>query len=451
MGALTNSNNEIVLNDILDGKTQIEVPYYQRAYKWNKKQIAKLANDLEDLFEADDDAAHFMGATIVYQTTPSSKVARRYFVIDGQQRLTSLTLLLLAISFVMAKNDETESARNLLSDRLVLLRRHVEERSNFALIPGAQDRVALNEVVQKILSTRSLSDELSTDKQFVPLETHGGAPKSRVVANFNELTKWVDTQWEMGGLDRLEGLVDLVLQQLTFVEIFVKDPLSGPIIFDRLNSLGEPLSIAELVKNDVFSRGNVPFEELATLDRAVWKPFADKFADPKLLEDYFFPLGLCWNPTLKKGDVYSNLQQRWTSKKIESDPTRIVEELSSMTDDYLTAIRPGHASMCHEAGVALEFDQILSAGAPAAVTPFLMQVSFHARHQSLTASKAIEVLKTVQTFLVRRAICGIEPTGLHAVFKGLWQSLDTTERKLESRFERSLQTSQLLSGQMILS
>ena len=175
------------------------------------------------------------------------------------------------------------SQRNLLSDRLVLLRRHVEERSNFALIPGAQDRVALNEVVQN-LSTRSLSDELSTDKQFVPLETHGGAPKSRVVANFNELTKWVDTQWEMGGLDRLEGLVDLVLQQLTFVEIFVKDPLSGPIIFDRLNSLGEPLSIAELVKNDVFSRGNVPFEELATLDRAVWKPFADKFADPKLLE-----------------------------------------------------------------------------------------------------------------------------------------------------------------------
>ena len=61
MGALTNSNNEIVLNDILDGKTQIEVPYYQRAYKWNKKQIAKLANDLEALFEADDDAAHFMG------------------------------------------------------------------------------------------------------------------------------------------------------------------------------------------------------------------------------------------------------------------------------------------------------------------------------------------------------------------------------------------------------
>ena len=436
VATLTHSNNEITFGDILDGKTQIEVPYYQRAYKWSRKQISGLTKDLVDLIENDDDSAHFMGATIVYQSTPNSKVARRYFVIDGQQRLTTLSLLLLAVTCTMAKHDAREEARDTLSDRLLLLQRQVEGRSNFALIPGAQDREALNQVVTQVLNTRSLAELFGDEKRFVPHDTHGAAPRSRVASNFRDLLKWAESQWELDGLPRLDALADLVLQRLTFVEIFVKDPLSGPLIFDRLNSKGEPLTIGELVKNDIFSRSEVPFEDLASLDRTIWEPFARKFETQQALEGYFFPLGLCRTPNLKKGDVYTALQQRWDEEGIATQPVQIVAELDSMSDDYLSATVQGYAASCHPKEIAYEFHQLLEAGAPGVVTPFLMQVSHHTRGGDVSKSEAIDALRTTQAFLVRRAICGIEPTGLHAVFKSLWSQLDLTKKGLGKQIRK---------------
>lgn len=427
---LTRSNNEITFGDILDGKTQVEVPYYQRTYKWSKKQIEGLIGDLESLLDDDDDGAHFMGAVIVFQETESSRHARRYYVIDGQQRLTTLSLLLLAVTCSMAKHDATEEARDTLTDRLILLQRQVQGRSNFALTPGAQDRQALNQVVKQVIDTRSLADLISEDHHFVPHETHGAAPSSRVAPNFKLMLQWADEQWELDGLARLEALVDLVLQRLTFVEIFVKDPLSGPLIFDRLNARGEALTIGELVKNDIFSRGGVPFDELALLDRTVWDPFARRFGNPKLLEKYFFPFALCDDPNVKKGDVYRSLQERWLNEGISSDPKAIVARLELMVDDFLSATSTSHAQSCHPPEIAIEFEQLLMAGAPGAVLPFLMQISHGVRQGEISAPQGVDALRTVQAFLVRRAICGMEPTGLHAVFKGLWNNLDLSKKKL---------------------
>ena len=99
---LTNSTAEVPLSDILNGKTQIEVPVFQRPYEWKKGPIIGLLKDIEELaLQLDDDeAAHFMGAIIVHQEDKGSSYARRYFIIDGQQRLISLFLVLNGLASV---------------------------------------------------------------------------------------------------------------------------------------------------------------------------------------------------------------------------------------------------------------------------------------------------------------------------------------------------------------
>lgn len=88
--------DSIYLFDFLgNGKTIFEIPVFQRNYEWGKEQCEQLFNDLINVAKSKMD--HFIGA-VVYVTETGSKMSHIYRIIDGQQRLTSLTLLLKALA-----------------------------------------------------------------------------------------------------------------------------------------------------------------------------------------------------------------------------------------------------------------------------------------------------------------------------------------------------------------
>lgn len=90
--------DSIHLFDFLEnGKTIFEIPVYQRNYEWGEQQCKQLFKDL--LIATEDDQDHFIGA-IVYVSESGRKQSHIYRIIDGQQRLTSLTLLLKALADV---------------------------------------------------------------------------------------------------------------------------------------------------------------------------------------------------------------------------------------------------------------------------------------------------------------------------------------------------------------
>lgn len=439
VASLTHSNNEISFGDILDGKTQIEIPYYQRTFKWNNTQIDGLTADLTELLmsEDTDDDAHFMGALIVYQSQQNSKLARKYYVIDGQQRLTSLSLLFMALCSTLAAHDDIASSREYLKDRLLLSHAKVPTGSNLAVVPSAPDRKAMNEVAHRLLLTHGVGDTLPADIAFIPHTEKESTAKGKVKKTYSSLLKWSEALWVDGGSERVERAIDLLFRRLTFVEIFVKDPLSGPLIFDRLNARGAALTIGELVKNDIFSRSDEPFEKLEKLNNTLWEPFYKKFEDEKLLEQYFFPIGLVKDPSVKKSDVYRAFQKRWNANGW--GPAEIISELSQYVSDFLLAVGASKDPDLHPKAVQEKFVALTEAGAPTSLLPFTIRVSHELSEGNLTATDTKSILDAIQSFLVRRAICGIEPTGLHAVFKNLWNDINTKSGDYGERVKKVIE------------
>jgi hypothetical protein len=175
----------------------------------------------------------------------------------------------------------------------------------------------------------------------------------------------------------------------------------------------------DLVRNEVFSRvADSHPDEVESLDQQYWQPFYEKFksSENSLFDDYFFPFGLIKNPNLKKSGVYAYLRQQW---KEEKQPKTIIEDLASFQDAFLD-LAMGTNRQEHTKDIATAI-QRMSAITPSSTYPFLMQLSNALKTGAVSPQNGIEVLSVVESFLIRRALCGHEPTGLHAVFKKLWE------------------------------
>ena len=90
--------NHIDFLDLLDGNVQYIVPRWQRRYRWGQSDIERLVDDLLTVAEAGSDAAHYGGTLLTFPEPGAAGVVKRYRVIDGQQRLTTVSILLACIA-----------------------------------------------------------------------------------------------------------------------------------------------------------------------------------------------------------------------------------------------------------------------------------------------------------------------------------------------------------------
>lgn len=101
------------------------------------------------------------------------------------------------------------------------------------------------------------------------------------------------------------------------------------------------------------------------------------------------------------------------------DPKEIVDQLAAFQDAFID-ISTGKNTQKHGKVLAQLFTNLHLLGMPSSTYPFLMQLSRSVKDEAVTEGAACETLEVIESFLVRRAVCGHEPTGLHAVFKRLW-------------------------------
>lgn len=425
---LTSSANEINLKELLLGEIQVTVPQYQRGYTWKKDKLTSLFNDISAAAE-DRDSWHFAGPLITYRNTSQSLGERdELYLIDGQQRITTLTLLLWALTSVYIENGEPNEAKLLAEEVLLLKRHHVPDSdSNSRYIPGRYDRGHLNNVITSVLKKKKFADQLDEQYRYKESPTPADT-KSNIPSNYRHALKQARAWWADGGLPRCRSVQRAIIRQITFVQIGVEDPLQGTVIFDRLNSKSTPLTVGDLVKNDIFGRSQLSFSEFESFETETWAPFRRKFNDDKQLSDFFFPYGLLQDSNLKKGEVYAHLRRKWDYMTSQSTTaaTEIIDDLSMWADHFLLTTTDSLEGV-HPESVTKSFSRLRSLRAPTAVAPFLMTISKLCADKQITPLKANGAIKVLENFLVRRAICGIEPTGLHAVFKRLGNEIDWTK------------------------
>jgi hypothetical protein len=391
------------------------IPYFQRPYKWKAERLKQLEGDILQLVDGVSDN-HFLGAVIIHGRASNPADPRVYEVIDGQQRITTIFLYLCAVVKTLCKFGEYDEAVSLFLKYLVI-NRQTSLISNAKLQSSKDDRKQLNFVMQDLMKDKTFSEKL-TPFTFKPLPAVG-SEIGRLSGNYRAILRFLVSQVKTEEISRLRAIYTALLSQVSVVQIDVFDPINGPKIFDSLNSRQEPMTTGDLVRNEIFSRvaDRAP-DEVEGLDEDYWQPFYKKFksaSEHSSFDGYFFPFGLIKNPNLKKSDVYAHLRTLW---KEEPSPAEIIADLASFQEAFLDI---ENGSNLQGLSVTLASAvQRLSSIVPSSTFPFIMQLLKALAVEAVTEANGLEVLNLLESFLVRRAVCGHEPTGLHAVFKGLW-------------------------------
>ena len=417
---LTNNSDETDIAALISGDTIFSIPYFQRPYKWKPQTLKQLNSDILNLVDESTDF-HFLGAVIVHGQRSNPSDPDVFDVIDGQQRITTIFLYICAIVRTFCLLDEHEEAAGLFNKYLVIGRR-TRLLSNYKIHPCKDDRAQLNIVFSDILSDQKLVEELEGFNVLKLPDT--GKSRGTLLNNYRNAKRFLKDENQQGGLERIRAICSSLLNNVCVVQIDVWDPTNGPKIFDSLNSRQEPMTIGDLVRNEIFSRvANAEEDTIERVDSEHWQPFYKKFDQNgrNLFDSYFFPYGLIQNPNLKKSEVYNALKISWDG--IE-EPELIIRELSTYQNSFIDLMcgtnLSNHSNAIHKA-----FLRLYATRLPSSTYPFLMQVSNFAAGSGIDERLVISVLSVVESFLVRRAICGHEPTGLHAIFKRLWSDCNS--------------------------
>lgn len=240
----------IDLTKLFEPTTQYHAPLFQRPYVWNlEKQWEPLWQDIRTAAErltdesvSNDDRPHFMGA-IVLELMEAREVTTKS-IIDGQQRITSLQLLIAAARVAARDEGEENLAKRL--DALLFFEDWLVEEPNdqFKVVPTNGDRVAFR------LSTR----HDVTDTQRVP---PGDSTRTmEAYAYFRAaIEEWLTEADETPRPKKLDALVRALRQNLRVVVIDIGREENAQAIFETMNARGTPLLAADLVKNFLF-QGN---------------------------------------------------------------------------------------------------------------------------------------------------------------------------------------------------
>ena len=284
------------LESVLGEKQQWVVPVYQRHYEWETKQdkqLPKFWDDWKDkAIERLDNRTqfpHFFGA-IIYSEPPNQRygTVRQRFLVDGQQRITTFQLALIAIREVardfkvLRLLDVTDAY--LFNERSSSM--EDPERECFKLWPSSFDRSLYQGIVKRSLDELRTYLRSSKEYQYYiykngKLKTGSWVPNSlRVFWYLSQAMRdFIQEREEFGEQPEevLEALLDGFLSGFQVVLIQLDQNDDAQEIFASLNGLGKPLSPFDLIRNDVFHRAQKTDEDAQKLFDERWKVFEQRF------------------------------------------------------------------------------------------------------------------------------------------------------------------------------
>src|SRR5437588_13100005 len=125
--------SETTLQPIIEGTKQYIVPLFQRSYSWEKKQWQILWDDLLELCEADRTRSHVIGSIVTMQTVSVPEGVPKYLLIDGQQRLTTIFILLALLRDAARHRDQVDLAEEI--DKYFIINQFKKDNDFFKLLP----------------------------------------------------------------------------------------------------------------------------------------------------------------------------------------------------------------------------------------------------------------------------------------------------------------------------
>lgn len=402
------------------GDQIINIPLFQRAFRWTEKNVTQYWDDIESIIDGSS-KSHFLGVLVL--VAQSRRVGQPVLldVVDGQQRLTTCYLAMLAMVQVAAERGHEDWAAD-MAKGFLLTRRFSNFPTNTKLIPSAVDRQQFQAIWSGISNLKTLQTEDWGGTPPSPPQP-SGPEVGRMTAAYRGLLKRMRAVYDKDAFAGVERIFDIISGKLSFVTINLRTPTAAPAIFERLNARGEKISVSDLVRNEVFSRvADDPMTAKNIFD-SHWEPFIGRFNSNKVeLENFLFPYGLTIDSNITKADLFQALRSSWG---VQGNPRDIISSMDRFTPGFFL-LECGKPVVELPKDVGNSLKDLHDLGAPSSIYPFSFLLIDAVRNGEIEPVRATEAFRLIESFLFRRAICGIEPTGLHAVFKGLWNEAGKT-------------------------
>lgn len=368
------------VREILYSGDQYLIPFFQRFYSWKPQQWERLRSDLSALLECENDSQHFMGPLVCTPTKHVPTQVPAYQLIDGQQRLTTLTVALAALRDVAKDRGEKELANKI--SRNFLLNEDEEDLQRFKVLPRLGDREALIAIVNG-----------TGEIDF---------PESRV----DEAWKWfrgVFSRWTLKDhKTTLPKIFNALTNRLSLVVITI-DGENPYEIFESLNSTGLPLEESDLIRNYLFMQ--VPLTGQDKFHKDHWQAFEGMF-DKTATDTAVAATGFYRDYLMRNGE-YSRAGSTFVEFKEQSrssglKPDEQVVELKQFAKYELMIQRPTSIE-------SAELSRALSAIKQLEVTTshcLIMHLLHRHDRKELDTPNLIGCLDDLASFVMRRSICG---------------------------------------------
>lgn len=390
---------------------QFVIPIYQRNYSWTEEQCRQLWSDILRAGREKSVNAHFIGSIVYIERALSSVTSpEALLVIDGQQRLTTCTLLIAALASHVASlpADQLEALDELMDTfsarklrNYYLLNPDEDGERHFKLILSETDKESL----LAILNQTPMPVEYST----------------RIQENF-QLFQSLLSQNSSELVAICEGLAKLII-----VDVSLDRGQDNPqLIFESMNSTGLELSQADLIRNYILM-GLEPALQ-TELYKNYWRPMEKAFGQAAYTQH--FDAFMRHYLTTKTGDI-PNVREVYVafknySRVLKSDVSELVADIHSFAT-YYCAVALGAES---HSQLKQAFHDLRELKVDVAY-PFLLDAYHDYRTDVLSADELCQVIRLVESYVFRRAVCNIPTNSLNKTFAGLSRNLKK-DRYLES-------------------
>jgi uncharacterized protein with ParB-like and HNH nuclease domain/predicted transport protein len=391
--------------EFLKKSPQFVIPIYQRTYSWLESECAQLWTDILRTGHSDGISAHFVGSIVyiekgLYQVSSQTPL----LVIDGQQRLTTISLILEALARRVGDSEPVDGFSAKKLRHYYLLNPLEEDERGYKLLLTQTDKNSLLALMQQ----KHFPKEYSV----------------RIKDNFEYFVKQIKSLGD--DLAPLcKGLAKLVIVDISLH----RDQDNPQLIFESMNSTGRELSQADLIRNFILM-GLEPAHQ-TNLYQDHWRPMEVEFGQ----EAYgsHFDRFMRHYLTIKTGEI-PNIDKVYESFKTYARSTEIAAQgVDSLVADihafagYYCCMVLGKETR-KELGEAF---QDLREFKVDVAYPFLLELYQDYRNDTLTEKDFLQAVRLVESYVFRRAICNIPTNSLNKTFATFGKAL-RKERYLES-------------------
>jgi uncharacterized protein with ParB-like and HNH nuclease domain len=253
--------NQNKISALLGKPVQYILPMFQRRYSWEEKQWKKLWSDIIDIRKNRQPMDHFLGSIVVLQEDSQPGRPPRFSLIDGQQRLTTFSLILCALRDLVRVEDPASTLAKKIDDRF-LVDSNESDEYRFKIVPTQDDRDAFQRIILKGISTNE--SQIERAYSFF---------RSRLVELLERSKDHHAT---------FDSMFSLFSDSFILVTIQLSKGENAYRIFESLNATGLSLTQGDLVRNYVFMRfSDLPQEEQFELFRTNWHPIENRLSDKR--------------------------------------------------------------------------------------------------------------------------------------------------------------------------